>query len=145
MVMTLKVAYVELALALGGVFIVADSAMSESAWPKIESTVGIEDHSEAQVKAACTGYYGMPNDHGTYYCVNQDGSGIMCGGAAENKGTCDTFTVPKESNLVSGEPDLLSKILAAPRATTADVIPDEVFESSAKKCVKCGDTFCCPK
>jgi len=48
-----------------------------------------------QVEGRCGesgGVYFSPNKQGVYGCLNEDGSGIVCGGVQKvHKKTCDTF------------------------------------------------------
>ena len=68
-------------LALAVTAFTADSAMA--------TRVSISNHSKAQVKKACTGAFWPTSAGGTYGCMNDDGSGIVCGGVkAVHKRTC---------------------------------------------------------
>lgn len=63
--------------------------------------VSISGHSQAQVKKSCSGVYWPGSGKGnTYGCLNDDGSGIVCGGVTKSQQkTCDTFdAAPKGSS-----------------------------------------------
>ena len=69
---------------VGAIALIADSATGE--------TVDIKGHSPKDVKGSCDGAYFPPTKkYGVYGCLNQDGSGIVCGGTGKDKKTCDTF------------------------------------------------------
>jgi hypothetical protein len=70
-------------LAVAAIGLIADSAMGER--------VPIKGHGTKDVKASCDGAYFPPNKLGVYGCMNQDGSGIVCGGTGKDAKTCDTF------------------------------------------------------
>lgn len=57
--------------------------------------IDIDGNSPEQVKKKCdaAGGTNLPlNESGTYGCVNQNGSGVICGGKDPiDQGTCDTF------------------------------------------------------
>src|SRR5262245_3933200 len=62
--------------------------------PALATRVPIKGHSQSQVKSACGGIFLPKNKQGTYGCVNDDGSGIICGGVKPvHQRTCDTFRV----------------------------------------------------
>jgi len=69
--------------AVASICFIAVSAVGE--------TVSIKGHSQKEVKASCDGAYFAPSKYGVYGCLNNDGSGIVCGGTGKDKKTCDTF------------------------------------------------------
>jgi len=74
-------------LALAAICFIADSAMAKR--------IPIKGHSQQDVQSTCGGIY-LPKNrpNGTYGCVNDDGSGIICGGVKpKHQRTCDTFRV----------------------------------------------------
>jgi hypothetical protein len=129
--MTLKATLVAIIFASAG--FVANSAMSDEINPDMTSA-NIEGHSEPQVEAACDGYFGLKDSQGIYDCVNQNGSGIMCGGITEeDKNSCNTFQLDPNS-------DILKRILATARPTESQ----EVTASESKKCcVRIGGDLVC--
>jgi hypothetical protein len=71
-------------LVLSTIAFVSDSAVAKR--------VSIQGNSKTSVKSKCDGAYWPTSAGGTYGCVNQDGSGIVCGGVSKtDKKTCDTF------------------------------------------------------
>ncbi len=69
-------------LTLAAVGFTADSAMAER----------VKLQTQKQVKAGCGGVYFPPSGAGVYGCMNNDGSGIVCGGVTQaQKNSCDTF------------------------------------------------------
>jgi hypothetical protein len=75
--------------------VAAIGLMSDSALAK---EVSIKGHDTISVKAECSGTYFSPGVGGAYGCLNEDGSGIVCGGTGKNpktgkdySKTCDTF------------------------------------------------------
>src|SRR4051812_16735946 len=69
-----------------------------AAGPVAAKEVSIKGHSASQVKKTCNGLYLGPTKsksaNGSYGCVNEDGSGIYCGGDTKaQKNTCTTFLV----------------------------------------------------
>jgi hypothetical protein len=70
-------------LAVAAIGIMCDSAMAEK--------VSIQGHSPKDVKAGCDGTYFAPSKMGVYGCLNENGSGIVCGGKGKDAKTCDTF------------------------------------------------------
>ena len=94
-----------------------------------DQTISVQGHSPAEVQAACTGVFEQPNNRGTYFCQNIDGTGISCGGATdEQKNTCDTFTLPADSEIVT--------------KTLADDLDKSV--PTARRCRRCDGDICCP-
>ena len=62
--------------------------------PALARRIPIKGNSQSQVKSACGGIFLPKNKQGTYGCVNDDGSGIICGGVKPvHQRTCDTFRV----------------------------------------------------
>jgi len=68
------------------------------AWAMIgllaDSAPGAPIQSKTKVEGKCNadgGTWFPPNNQGVYGCINDDGSGIVCGGKGANKNTCDTF------------------------------------------------------
>jgi hypothetical protein len=75
-------------LAFVAIGFIADSAMAKR----------IPAKSQEEVKKSCqdSGGVNFPKTgkHGTYGCINDDGSGIVCGGVTnKDKKTCSTFVV----------------------------------------------------
>jgi hypothetical protein len=75
--------------------VVGALSFCQSACEKQISTSG---NSPAQVKKGCGGVYFPPGGKGMYGCMNDDGSGIVCGGVGKDpktgasfSKTCDTF------------------------------------------------------
>lgn len=62
--------------------------------------VSISGHSQSQVKKSCSGVYWPGSGKGnTYGCLNDDGSGIVCGGMTKaQQSSCDTFDAPPRSS-----------------------------------------------
>lgn len=70
--------------------------------PAHPETISIKGHNPDEVQGKCNGVYFAPGKKGgSYGCLNDDGSGIVCGGAgAHNASTCDTFARgPKRTKL----------------------------------------------
>jgi hypothetical protein len=79
--------------ALTGMVVVL-AVTSLFAEPAFATRIPIKGHSQSQVKSACGGIFLPKNKQGTYGCVNDDGSGIICGGVKPvHQRTCDTFRV----------------------------------------------------
>ena len=73
-------------LSFATIALLADSAMAKE--------VPIKGNNKDQVQGRCAegGVYWRTSPHGTYGCMNPDGSGIICGGVtARDKKTCSTF------------------------------------------------------
>jgi len=70
-------------LAVAAIGFIANSALAE--------TVSIKGHNHDQVQGKCDGTYFAPSSKGVYGCLNNDGSGIICGGVGKYAKTCDTF------------------------------------------------------
>jgi hypothetical protein len=74
-------------LIFAAICLISNSAMA--------TKVSIKGHSQSQVKSSCGGIF-LPKNRpdGTYGCLNDNGSGIICGGIKKaQKQTCDTFRV----------------------------------------------------
>ncbi len=70
-------------LSVVAIGLMSDSAMAEK--------ISIQGHAPKDVKAGCDGTYFSPSKMGVYGCLNNDGSGIVCGGKGKDAKTCDTF------------------------------------------------------
>lgn len=77
-------------LSVAAIGIMYDSAMAKE--------VSIKGHDTISVKVECTGTYFAPGAGGAYGCLNEDNSGIICGGTGKNpktgkdySKTCETF------------------------------------------------------
>lgn len=73
--------------------IVSVAALGLCIAPAAAKTVPISGHSQTAVKNGCSGTFWTQGSTGhTYGCLNEDGSGIVCGGVTPaQKKTCDTF------------------------------------------------------
>jgi hypothetical protein len=68
--------------------VIADSTMAKTIPIKSQSGVKKDCKDSGGV------YFPKSGTNSTYGCMNQDGSGIVCGGvSAKDKKTCDTFMV----------------------------------------------------
>jgi hypothetical protein len=79
----MKVRGMTAVLAVAAIGFIANSALAE--------TVSIKGHNPDQVQGKCDGTYFAPSSKGVYGCLNNDGSGIVCGGVGKYAKTCDTF------------------------------------------------------
>ena len=78
----------------------------------IAERISIKGHNPDQVAGHCNGTtWPKTGANSTYGCMNEDGSGIVCGGvSASDKKTCDTFfklpprLVRELSTIKAGEP-----------------------------------------
>lgn len=66
--------------------------------------ISIRGNSTTQVKSRCGGsggvYFPKTGRNSTYGCMNDDGSGIVCGGKTQkDKKTCDTFRMAPQKTL----------------------------------------------
>jgi hypothetical protein len=67
--------------------------------------ISIKGNGKDSVEGKCNdggGTYFAPSKYGVYGCLNQDGSGIVCGGTGKDKKSCDTWgptadIVPKKT------------------------------------------------
>jgi hypothetical protein len=85
--MNIKAALITGTLVLAAICLMGDSALA--------TRVSVKGHNQSQVKSSCGGIF-LPKNRpdGTYGCVNNDGSGIICGGKTKaQQRTCDTFRV----------------------------------------------------
>jgi hypothetical protein len=77
--------------ALAGMVVVL-AVTSLIAEPALARRIPIQ--SQSRVKSKCGGIFLPKNKQGTYGCVNDDGTGIICGGVKPvHQRTCDTFRV----------------------------------------------------
>jgi hypothetical protein len=85
-------------LALAVIGLIADAAMAK--------TIPIKGNSQSSVQSKCDGVFWIQGKTGhTYGCLNDDGSGIVCGGVTTaQKKTCDTFRrAPRQLQLPTRE------------------------------------------
>jgi hypothetical protein len=80
-----------------------------------------QGNSPTQVEGRCNesgGIYSAPGSQGVYYCLNNDGSGIVCGGVGKYAKTCTKFgpkvvkhrsQVPVRAEIIKAERQRLLK------------------------------------
>jgi hypothetical protein len=68
-------------------------AIGMIAGPATGEEIKIQGHSKSSVQSKCAGIFWSQGKSGhTYGCLNDDGSGIVCGGVTTHQQkTCDTF------------------------------------------------------